>query len=128
MTNSCQSVSPEAASNGRLPVDLDIRGVQPGVVTVEVRDSRVAAMQRDGRTPSQRRTWDYWSVPGRFDELERELEMAADPEHEMQATAGTRITVRCEFDDEYGFPRRFHRITYGGGTEVYWSVTSFQPH
>jgi hypothetical protein len=65
-------------------------------------------------------------VPGRFDELERELEMAADPEHEMQAVAGTRLSVRCEFDPQLGFPRQFHRIAYGGGTEVYWRVTRFQ--
>jgi hypothetical protein len=107
-------------------MDFEVRGNQPGVVHVEVRDGEVTAMQRDGLTPSQRRTWVYWSVPGRFDELERELEMAADPEHEMQAVAGTRLSVRCEFDPQLGFPRQFHRIAYGGGTEVYWRVTRFQ--
>jgi hypothetical protein len=108
-------------------LDFEIQGAQPGVVHVEVRAGEVTAMQRDSIAPKQRRTWHYWSIPGRFEEIERELELAADPEHEMQASAGTRLMVKCEFDAEYGFPRQFHRIVYGGGPEVYWRVTSFQP-
>jgi hypothetical protein len=45
----------------------------------------------------------------------------------MQTTAGTRLELRCEFDAELGYPRQFHRIVYGGGPEVYWRVTNFQP-
>jgi len=108
-------------------MDVEIRGAQPGTVHVEVRDGEAVAMQRNGFTPRQPRTWVYWTVPGRFEEIERELEMAADPEHEMQAAAGTRIELRCAFDPEYGYPTEFHRIIYGGGTEVYWRVTRFDP-
>ena len=108
-------------------LDFDIEGAQPGTVHVEVRDGEVTAMLRDGLAPRQQRTWQYWSVPARFDEIERELDLAADPEHEMQATVGTQLELRCEFDPEYGYPRQFHRIAYGGGTEVYWRVTNFQP-
>ncbi len=116
------------ADNGPASYDLDleIRGVRPGVVHVEVRAGEVTAFERDGVTPRQRRTWDVWSVPGQFDMIERELDMAADPVHEMQATAETRLVLKCEFDAEHGFPRRFHRIVYGGGTEVYWHVTNFE--
>jgi hypothetical protein len=108
-------------------LDFDVEGAQPGTVHVEVRAGEVTAMHRDGVTPRQQRTWQYWSIPARFDEIERELELAADPEHEMQTTASTRLVLRCEFDPQYGFPRQFHRIVYGGGPEVYWRVTNFQP-
>lgn len=109
-------------------LDLEISGAQPGVVHVEVRDGVVTTMTRDGVEPEQRRTWDVWTVPGQFEMIERELEMAADPEHEMQAPAGTRLRLRAEFDPEYGYPRQFDRMVYGGGEpEVYWQVTNFLP-
>lgn len=108
-------------------LDLVIKGAQPGTVHVEVRDGAVTAMTRDGRSPSQRRTWFVWSVPGQFEMIERELEMAADPEYEMQAAAGVELWLRAEFDSKYGYPRQFHRVVIGGGPEVYWRVTKFQP-
>jgi hypothetical protein len=107
-------------------MDLEIRGAQPGSVHLEVRDGSVTAMTRDGRSPQQR-TWDVWSVPGQFETLERELVLAEDPQHEMDVAAGTRLQLRCEFDPEYGFPRRYHRYATGGAPEVFWQVTRFEP-
>ena len=114
--------------NGPASYDLDveIRGNQPGLVHVEVRQGQVTAMQRDGVTPKQERVWVVWSVPGQFDTLERELELAADPGHEMQAQSGTQLSIRCEFDETFGYPRQYHRLVFGGGAEVYWRVTKFQ--
>ncbi|HEX2474915.1 MAG TPA: DUF6174 domain-containing protein [Lacipirellulaceae bacterium] len=107
-------------------MDLDILQGQPGKVHIEVQNGEITAMTRDNRTPAQR-TWSYLSVPGLFEMLERELEMAEDPVHEVGADAGTRWQLRCEFDPGYGYPRRFHRYVSGGGPEVYWRVTSFIP-
>jgi hypothetical protein len=119
------------AEKGPASYDLDlvIEGAQPGVVHVEVRDGVTTAMQRDGRTPKQQRVWDVWNVPGMFDTIEREFDLAADPVHEMQANANpnTRLDLRAAFNAEFGYPERFHRIVFGGGPEVYWRVTSFQP-
>lgn len=107
--------------------DFLIEGAQPGVVHVEVRDGEVVAMTRNGIEPRQSRTWVYWSMPERFAEMERELDLAADPEHEMSATVDTHVQLRAEFDPTYGYPSRFHRIVFGGGPEVYWRVTAFEP-
>jgi hypothetical protein len=107
-------------------MDLEILQGRPGTVHIEVRDGEISAMTRDNRTPAQH-TWRYWSVPGLFETLERELEMAEDPVHEVGAAAGTRWQLRCDFDPAYGYPRRFHRYVSGGGPEVYWRVTSFVP-
>ncbi|MGD9631988.1 MAG: DUF6174 domain-containing protein [Pirellulales bacterium] len=117
------------AENGPASYDLDlvIEGAQPGPVHVEVRDGVTVAMQRDGRTPTQRRVWDVWSVPGMFDTLEIELQNAQDPQHEMDLAADARVQVRAAFDPKFGYPARFHRIVFGGGPEVYWRVTYFQP-
>lgn len=105
---------------------VEIRGAQPGEVAVAVRDGVVTAMTRDGRTPPKR-TWDVWTVPGMFETLEREVELAEDPVHEMGAATGTQLHLRCEFDARFGYPRRYHRFVAGGGPEVYWRVTSFKP-
>ena len=116
-------------TNGPADYDMDvnIEGNRPGTVQVEVRKQVVTKMVRDGQTPSQQRTWDVWSVPGMFATLEREIELAEDPEREMQAERGTKLWLKAEFDPDYGYPARFHRAVFGGGPEVYWHVTRFQP-
>lgn len=108
-------------------LDLKLGGARPGSVHVEVRGGRVTAMTRDGRTPSQRRTWDVWSVEGQFDTLYRELELADAPAREMQVDAATRLVLRAQFDPRLGYPRRYRRIVLGEGPEVYWEVTRFRP-
>ena len=107
-------------------MEIEIRGAQPGMVFVRVLNGEVVEMSRDGRAPRQRRTWDAWSVPGQFDMIERELEMAEDPEHEMQVAAGSETQLRAEFDPQFGYPRQFHRTMFGGGPEVYWRVSRFE--
>jgi Family of unknown function (DUF6174) len=108
-------------------LDLTIEGAQPGVVHVEVRDGVTTAMQRDGVAPKQRRVWDVWSVPGMFTTIEQELQNAEDPHNGMGLASGASIDLRAEFDPTYGYPARFHRIVFGGGPEVNWKVTKFQP-
>jgi uncharacterized protein DUF6174 len=107
-------------------LDLEIRGAEPGPVHVEVVNGEVVAMQRNGITPDQRRVWDVWTVPGQFETLERELELAANPAQQMDAPAGTRLTLQCEFEPHYGFPLQYHRLVYGGGPEVFWRTVKFE--
>jgi Family of unknown function (DUF6174) len=107
-------------------MDLEIRKPRPETLHIEVRNGEISAMQRDGMTPAQH-TWRYWSVPGLFETLERELDMAEDPVHEAGADAEMQWQLRCDFDPAYGYPRQFHRYVSGGGPEVYWRVTRFIP-
>jgi hypothetical protein len=106
-------------------MDILLRGAQPGKVHVEVRGGEVTAETRDGRDPG-RSTWGTWAVPGMFDTLERDLQIAANPQQEIQAAPGTSWRLRGEFDPRFGYPVRYHRFV-SGGPEVYWQVTSFQP-
>jgi hypothetical protein len=105
-------------------MDIELRGAQPGKIHVEVRNGEVTSETRDGRDPG-RSTWGTWSVPGMFDTLERDIQIAADPQAEIQAAAGTTWRLRCEFDPRLGYPTRYHRMVTGG-PEVYWIVTQFQ--
>jgi hypothetical protein len=112
----------EARGPASYDLDVEIGGAQPGVAHVEVRNGAVTVATRDG-LPLQERNMEVWSVPGQFETLERELELAEDPQREMQAPPGTRLWVRCEFDSEYGYPRRYHRYSSGGAPEVYWRTS-----
>ena len=116
------------AANGPASYDMDltIRGAQPGEVHIEVRDGKVTAMTRDGKSPPER-TWETWTVPGQFAMLEQEFALAADPDREGQAAPGSAVWLRADFDSKYGYPRIYHRVMTGGGPEVYWKVTRFEP-
>jgi len=105
-------------------MDIDLRGAQPGKIHVEVRDGEVTAETRDGRDPG-RSTWGTWSVPGMFDTLERDIQIAANPQEQIQANPGVTWRLRCEFDARYGLPMRYHRMVTGG-PEVYWVVSVFE--
>ncbi len=106
-------------------MDLELAGAQPGFVHVEVRDHKVIAETRDGRDPGYTR-WDVWSVPGLFDTLDRDIQIASNPVEEIQAAPGTVWRLRCEFDPKFGYPARYHRMV-NSGPEVFWRVTIFLP-
>jgi hypothetical protein len=105
-------------------LDIQLEGARPGPVHVEVRQGAVVAVKINGRPPSAW-TWDTWTVAGQFETLERELLVAEDPVHQLNAELGTTWRLRCEFDSKYGFPRRFQRTVFGGQPDVYWHVTDF---
>jgi hypothetical protein len=124
----------EAASkrwdeNGPASYDLDVElgGKRPGVVHVEVRDGEATRMTRDGVEPKQRRTWYYWTVPGQFDTIEQELEMAQDPARNYAVPGASQALLWAEFDPKYGYPLRFDRVVLGADVEVHWKVTRFEP-
>jgi len=105
-------------------MDIELRGAQPGRVQLSVRNRVVAAETRDGRVPKEH-TWETWTVPGMFNTVETDMEIAENPEQTIQAAPGTKWQLRCEFDPKLGIPRRYHRLA-SGGPEVYWRVTHFE--
>jgi hypothetical protein len=107
-------------------LDLAIGGLRAGTVHVEVRHGQVTAMTRDGHSPSQRRTWDVWTVPGQFDTLETELADMDHPERGFAAPPGAQVIERVRFDPELGFPQRYVRLVLGTELGVEWSTTSFK--
>ncbi len=108
-------------------LDLSLEGNRPGTVHVEVRGGRVTRMTRDGVQPKQMRTWAVWAVPGQFETIEQELDKAGDPAAGFQTPADSRLVQRAEFDPQYGYPARYHRIVLGSNLELRWQVTRFQP-
>ncbi len=107
-------------------IDLKLGGKTPGTVHVEVRNHEVTAMTRDGVTPSQRRTWDYWSVPEQFETIRADFDSAEDPQRPFGAPAGSKVMMRAEFDPELGYPRNYQRQVLGTDLDVQWEVTRFE--
>src|SRR6187399_762431 len=93
-------------------LDIELRGAQPGRVQVNVRNRVVIAETRDGRVPKEH-TWDTWTIPGMFDTLETDMEIAEDPVQAIAAAPGTKWQLWCEFDPVLGYPRRYHRVASG---------------
>lgn len=107
-------------------VDLELQGTQAGTIQVEVRQGEVTRMIRNGRQPSQRRTWYYWSIPGQFETIAVDLDHAANPEQGFGVPAGSAAVLRAEFDPQYGYPRFYQRILLGTPIHVEWKVTRFE--
>jgi hypothetical protein len=125
-------------------MDLAIGGRQPGPVHIEVRDSRVTRMTRDGVTPSQPRTWEYWTVPEQFETIRQDFD-SADTPGGFGAAPGTQTMLKAEFDPQYGYPRRYQRFVLTSkapsqvpfqepvanpaatNLDVDWTVTRFEP-
>jgi hypothetical protein len=108
-------------------LDLTLTVDKPEPIHVEVRAGQVTRMTRDGRQPSQKRTWDAWSVPGQFDTIERELEMARDPATGFGVRGG-RGVLRAQFDQRLGYPRRYWRIVLGAprDLQLQWTIDRFE--
>jgi hypothetical protein len=114
--------------NGPDSYDMDVRitGAQPGLVQIQVRDSNPTAMTRDGIAPAER-TWDTWTVPGMFQTLVEEFAFKEDPTHKGQGAPGAEVRLRCDFDSKFGYPRTYQRLMTGGGPQIEWHVTKFEP-
>lgn len=106
-------------------MDILVGGRRAGTIHVEVRGGSVVAMTRDGITPSQQRTWQYWSVPGLFDMLEDDVQSADDPRGPFGALPGTKVVLRAEFNPRYGYPRRYQRTVFGTDLGIDWEIVRF---
>ena len=108
-------------------IDLMVDGAWPGPVHVEVRDGEVTAMTRNGVTPSQQRTWVYWTVPELFETIRTDFD-SSEADQPFGAPAGSETTMRAEFDPELGYPKKYQRqvLVRAHNLDVQWEVTRFE--
>jgi hypothetical protein len=104
---------------------IAVGGRQPGPVEIEVRDGRITRMTRNGVTPQQERTWEYWTVPAQFETIREDLD-SAQREGGFGAPAGTKTIIRASFDPNLGYPLRYQRMVLGTDLNLDWTVTSFE--
>ncbi len=104
--------------------DITIGGRQPGEVHIEVRNGEVTRFTRDGVTPSQKRTWVYWTVREQFETIRQDFD-SAETSGGFGAPAGSEVLIKAEFDREYGYPKRYQRFVLGTDLNVSWETSSF---
>ena len=106
-------------------LEVEVRGVQKGRHSIQVRGGRVVHMTTGGAdAPAHVRK--FWTVQGMFDFLAEELRHAAQPEKVYGVSDPSQIVLRAEFDSDLGFPRRFIRHVMGRSVGIEWEVRSFQ--
>ncbi len=110
----------DAEAPASYDLELRLSDAREQLVEVEVRDRSVTRLLVDGVSPRQKRTWDYWSVPGLFDIIETDLARADD------APPGS-VRLFAEFDARYGYPRRYRRIETSAMRNSEWTVVRFKP-
>jgi hypothetical protein len=103
-------------------IQVTVEGRQPGVYETEVRDNRVTRSTFNDQPLTSRRTLSTWSVDGMFRTLDYDAEAVVN-----RREADPRLTLRAEFNSEFGFPQRYHRIEWGSTNELVWTVTAFTP-
>jgi hypothetical protein len=106
-------------------MSIAVGGRQPGPVEIEVHDGRVTHMTRNGVTPSQERTWEYWTAPAQFETIREDFESAR-REGGFGAPPGTKTILRADFDPQFGYPRRYQRMVLGTDLNLDWTVTAFE--
>src|SRR5262249_49347671 len=116
----------EAKGPADYNLDIELGGQRPGKIHVEVRDGQATHMIRDGVEPKQKRTWDYWTVPGMLDTIGQEIETARDPAAAFKSVSRPQVVMWAEFDAQLGYPRQFDRAVLGSDFEVHWKVTNFE--
>jgi hypothetical protein len=107
-------------------LDVTLGGSQRGHIHVEVRDDQVINMTRDGHTPKQRRTWDYWTVPSQFDTIRQDMALAQHPQRPFGVGSPEQVVLRVEFDPHYGYPTRYQRSVSGAPYDVEWQIDRFE--
>jgi hypothetical protein len=108
----------QAAKVRDYKIEIDVRGAQPAIYAVEVKDGEPISGSRNGIAFTRRRSWETWSVPGMFETLASDV--ASLDENPSQ------LVVRCQFDPRYGYPAKYERIQMGTGLQVSWEVTKFE--
>lgn len=107
-------------------LDVQVTGRQPGQYHVEVRAGEPFEVRRNG-VVANRRTWQYWTVPGLFEVIEHDIDCSEDPTRGFGARPGSKAVLRARFDPVRGYPKRFERLILGEPQlDMIWEITRFE--
>lgn len=98
-----------------------VEGPTSGEYEVVVREGQVVSATRNGTPLTQSRTVGTWSVPGMFETIESDVETTEEKQPKLD------LSLRADFDEQWGMPRRYLRSDYTSKTEVRWKVLEFEP-
>ncbi len=115
--------------SGIMNYNLDLAfsgGDQVRQIHLEVRDGQATQCLENGHAPTQRGTWDDWTINNQFAMIGDDLNKAERPEG-FAVRGNVTITLHANFDPKYGFPRTYHRKARGNTPlQSKWQVQDFQ--
>ncbi len=115
--------------SGIMSYNLDLAfsgGDQVRQIHLEVRDGQATECLENGHAPSQRGTWDDWTINNQFAMIGDDLNKSERPGG-FAVRGNVMITLHANFDPKYGFPRTYHRKARGNTPlQSKWQVQDFQ--
>ncbi len=109
---------------GLVNYDLEIQltGPTSGTAQIQVRNDETKMTLNDRNM--EPRIADYWSVPGLFSVIRRDLEACAEAAKKGNPGGMSPVFSRGLFDPHYGYPAAYRRIT-PSGQDVEWRIIQF---
>ncbi len=101
-------------------IQTEVQGKQPAVYEVEVRGGKVIQARCNGNPLTDSRTMGTWSVPGMFSTITADMKRNAN-----RGPTDGQLALLVDFDDDFGFPRRYLRSEWGTHDSTSWQVISF---
>jgi hypothetical protein len=96
----------------------------PSRFEVRVRAGRPIEILRNGRPVSA--DPESYTIEGLFDIIERELDMSRDPTSPLASVSG-KTFLRVRFNDRFGYPEQYLRVTGGTNRSSEMRVDAFRP-
>ena len=125
---SLQAARDKWAANGpaNYDIEVEVSGTRAATYYVKVRGGEPVSATHNGDPLPQARGWRTWSVPGMFGTISIDVKHS-DPDRPVEDDEQRiEVTPQGEFDEKYGYPRRYRRIEWGSDVEASWEVTKFE--
>lgn len=105
-------------------IEIEVTGRQPAIYRVSVEGGRPTAAFRNDVVLPQMRVWTTWTVEGMFSTIRSDLDAIARSKQGRSQSAS--LMVCAEFDERYGYPKRYLRIELGQVNDTSWIVRRFE--
>lgn len=107
-------------------VQVEVQSRQQEHYSVQVKQGTPEQAWRNGQPLKHLRTFDTWTIPGMFATMSDDLARSERRGTTKDGADGSRLTLRCQFDERTGAPLRYRRIEWGNDLEISWQITKFE--
>lgn len=102
-------------------IEITVQGRQPGRYWTEVRDGQVVVAKFNNNALTNTRTMSTWTVDGMFRTIDYDVQSQL-----QRSPQAPELTLRANFDAEFGYPKKYQRIQWGSLNELTWEVSKFE--
>ena len=102
-------------------IEITVQGRQPGRYTTTVQEGVVVSAEFNNNALTNPRTMSTWTVDGMFRTIDYDVQSQSN-----RGSQDPELTLRAEFNSQYGYPQKYQRIQWGSLNELNWEVTRFK--